>query len=58
MSGEAFNRFQMGWQTGVGFQYKPLYMGISYGTDFIPFASHDGDRIDTGTFKINIGYTF
>lgn len=56
--GDTWNRFQMGWQTGVGMQYKPLYFGISYGTDFIPFYSHDGDWVNTGVFKLNIGYTF
>ena len=63
-----WNRFQMGWQIGVGFQYKPLYLGVQYGTDFIPAYSHkfkgeDGEkdvtpRISNGNLKIVVAYSF
>ncbi len=46
-----WNRFQMGWQIGVGFQYKPFYLGVQYGTDFIHAYSHkfeeDWRKIDS-----------
>ncbi len=38
-----WNRFQMGWHVGVGFQYKPFYLGVHYGTDFIPAYKHKFD---------------
>lgn len=61
-----WNRFQMGWQIGVGFQYKPLYLGVQYGTDFIPAYSHkftyNGDsetaKISTGNLKVTLAYCF
>ncbi len=33
--GEPYKRFQMGWQIGVDFQYKPFILGVEYGLDFI-----------------------
>lgn len=61
-----WNRFQMGWHVGVGFQYKPIYLGVQYGTDFIPAYSHkytyDGEsetaKINTGNLKVTLGYVF
>lgn len=56
---DTWNRFQMGWHVGVGFEYKPIYLGIQYGTDFIAAYSHDfGDykpKINTGNLKIVLG---
>lgn len=46
-----FKRFQLGWNIGAGACYKKLYLGISYGTDFIQIAK----KINTGTFKLSIG---
>ena len=61
-----WNRFQMGWHVGVGFQYKPIYLGVQYGTDFIPAYSHkytyDGEsetaKINTGNLNVTLGYVF
>lgn len=61
-----WNRFQMGWQIGVGFQYKPFYLGIQYGTDFIPAYSHkyeyDGKsytpRVNVGSLRVSLAYCF
>jgi hypothetical protein len=61
-----WNRFQMGWQIGVGFQYKPFYLGVQYGTDFIHAYSHkfeeDGEkwtpRISNGNLKLVLAYSF
>lgn len=68
MGGEDYtwNRFQMGWQIGVGFQYKPFYLGIQYGTDFIPAYSHkfeyDGEsykpRVNVGSLRVSLAYCF
>lgn len=63
---ETWNRFQMGWQVGVGFQYKPIYLGVQWGTDFIPAYSHkytyDGEsetyKINTSNLKVTLGYVF
>lgn len=57
MGNKPFNRFQLGWQIGVGVQYKPYYLGLAYGTDITPLNSHN-PKVYSGTFKINIGYTF
>lgn len=63
-----WNRFQMGWHIGVGFQYKPFYLGVQYGTDFIHAYSHkfkgeDGEkditpRISNGNLKLVVAYSF
>ncbi len=62
-----WNRFQMGWHVGVGFQYKPFYLGVQYGTDFIPAYKHKFDfegypsetyKVNTGNLKITLGYCF
>lgn len=56
------NRFQMGWHIGVGVQYKPLYLGVSYGTDFIAAYSQKfygkSAKINTRNLTVNVGYTF
>lgn len=49
-----WNRFQMGWHVGVGANIKKLYVGLSFGTDFIEL----GEKLNTSTFKIGIGYNF
>lgn len=61
-----WNRFQMGWQVGVGFEYSKVYLGVQYGTDFIPAYSHkfsEGGisltpKVNTGALKVSVGYTF
>ncbi len=58
-----WNRFQMGWHVGVGFQYQPFYLGVQYGTDFIAAYSHDFDggykpKLNTGNLKVVLAYTF
>lgn len=63
---DTWNRFQMGWQIGVGVQYKPYYLALQYGTDFIGAYSYKFDlgettktaRISNGTFKLVLGYHF
>lgn len=53
-----WNRFQMGWHVGVGFQYKPFYLGLQYGTDFIPAFKYEKAKINTGNLKVSLGYCF
>lgn len=61
-----WNRFQMGWQIGVGVNYKPFYLGLQYGTDFIPAYKHEFKednyketyKVSSGTFRLTLGYNF
>ncbi len=55
-----WNRFQMGWRVGLGANYKKFYLGLEYGTDFIPaFSNSRSDyKINTSTLKVSLGYTF
>lgn len=55
---ETWNRFQMGWHVGVGFQYKPIYLGVQYGTDFIAAYSHKKAKINNGNLKLTVAYCF
>ena len=65
------NRFQAGWNIGVGANYKNFYLGVSYCADFIGLDQTarifdlDGDCIyeetfshDTSNYAITFGYTF
>ncbi len=62
MDDDTWNRFQMGWQIGVNFQYTKFNVGFQYGTDFIPAYSYKEDgykeRLNTGNLKITLGYVF
>ncbi|MCM1070983.1 MAG: porin family protein [[Clostridium] fimetarium] len=49
-----WNRFQLGWHIGVGIDYKALYVGLTYGTDFMEIAK----KVNTSTFKIGVGFNF
>jgi hypothetical protein len=53
-----FNRFQFGWHIGVGAQFSSLYVGLQYGTDFIPAYSKDGAKINTADLKVSLAYCF
>ena len=57
-----WNRFQMGWQIGVNFQYSAFSLGVQYGTDFIPTFSYNEDgykeKINNGNLKLTLGYNF
>lgn len=58
MEGYTFNRFQMGWHVGVGAEWSSFYGGIEVGTDFLRFYSHEGVKVSSGTFAVNLGYKF
>lgn len=53
-----WNRFQMGWQIGVGLNVKSFYIGLQYGTDFIPAYKYKKYSINSGTFAAKIGFNF
>ena len=60
------NRCQMGWQIGVGFQYKPRDLGVQWGNEFTPAYSHkftyDNEsetfKINSSNLKVTLGYVF
>ena len=49
-----YNRIQVGWQAGVGFNFNKFYVGLKYGVDFNGLA----DVISTSNFAATIGFTF
>lgn len=53
-----WNRFQMGWQIGMGFSVNKFYIGVQYGTDFIPTFKHKKETINSGCFTAKIGINF
>ena len=53
--GEAWNRFQIGWQVGLKARFGQNFMaGVSYGSDF----SEIDKKTKLQTTSITIGYTF
>ncbi len=53
-----WKRFQVGWHIGAGLTYESFYLGLQYGTDFIPIYKYKDDKINTGNLKVSLGYTF
>lgn len=53
-----WNRFQMGWQVGVGARYDKFYLGLSYGTDFIKSYKNKKASISSSDFVLSLGYCF
>lgn len=58
MGEDTWNRFQMGWHIGSRFQYSRFSLSMQYGTDFIKAYSQGKDKINTGNFKITLGFSF
>lgn len=56
--GETWNRFQMGWHVGAGLNYDRYYLGVQFGTDFLPIYKEGDAKINTSSLKISLGYTF
>lgn len=54
MGDEPFKRFQMGWQIGVDFQYKPFVLGVEYGLDFIKPQKWMNSQL----LSVKLGYCF
>lgn len=53
-----WNRFQMGWQVGIGLSVNKFYVGIQYGTDFIPTYKYKKVDINSGCFTAKVGINF
>lgn len=61
-----WNRVQLGWQVGAGYEYKSLYLGVQWGTDFIGAYRHTfkyGNeettyKVSTSNLKCTVAYTF
>ena len=49
-----WKRVQVGWQIGVGFNYKKLYVGVAYGSDF----SEISKKCKASFTTISLGYNF
>ena len=45
------NRFQIGWQIGVGLNYKKLYLGVGYSSEFTEYAK----KLNTGGVTLTLG---
>lgn len=54
MGNDAYKRFQMGWQIGVGLNYKRFYFGAGYGTDFMEIC--ENTKIGTATIAVGINF--
>ena len=54
MGDDPYGRFQMGWQLGVGLNYKSIYLGVGGGTDFMEIAK----KATVHSVYIQLGYTF
>lgn len=53
-----WNRFQLGWHIGVGVDIKKFYVGVQYGTDFIPANKYKKNTISSGNLAVNLGINF
>ncbi len=49
-----WTRFQIGWHIGAGINYKALYVGLKYGTDFTELCK----KTNTSNWAITLGYNF
>ncbi len=47
-------RFQFGWNIGAGLNYKALYLGVSYGSDFTELCK----KTKTSNWAVSVGYNF
>lgn len=51
---DPWKRVQVGWQIGVGFNYKKLYVGVAYGSDFSEITK----KAKLSFTTISLGYNF
>ena len=49
-----WKRFQVGWQVGVGVDYKQLYVGFHYGSDFNEVCK----KVNTSNWGVSLGLNF
>ena len=45
------SRFQIGWQIGVGLNFKKLYLGVGYSAEFGGYF----EKVNTGGFRFSLG---
>lgn len=59
---DTWNRFQLGWHVGARFEYSRVFLGVSYGTDFIKAFKYDEEgekcHVTTGNLAVTVGYRF
>lgn len=61
----AYNRFQAGWQAGFRINYDNYFLGVEYGTDFIPACDKSWELLGvraktnakTSGVKLSVGLT-
>ena len=54
MDDNTANRIQVGGQIGVGLNYKQLYLGVGYNTQFGEYM----EDVTTSGFDVTVGYSF
>ena len=54
MEDEAWNRFQIGWQIGIGLNISKFYAGISYGSDFNEL--YEDAKLKTTSITLGINF--
>lgn len=47
-------RIQFGWQAGVGFNYKAIYLGVGYSGEFTNYMK----KVRTGGLVVSLGFNF
>lgn len=52
------NRFQLGWNTGVGFYFNRFYLGYRYSPDITSFIKEDHQSLSFDCHYINLGICF
>lgn len=54
MGDDTAKRIQVGYQVGVGVNYKALYLGVGYSAEFTEYMKN----MKTGGLTLSLGYTF
>lgn len=49
-----WNRFQMGWQIGIGLDYNSLHVGLGYTKDIMELCK----KVKTSSVMVSLGYNF
>lgn len=50
--------FQVGWHAGANINWGDMYVGVTYGTDFIPAFKYEDSKIASSTLKVSLGTYF
>lgn len=61
MDDETWQRFQMGWHIGVRFAIEKVFLGINYGTDFMPiYKDPDSSKynVNSQNLAVTLGIRF